>query len=204
MNWCARSAISPRCSASPAGDAASGADDGGDGTGCCACTSARPAIASHAADAPARVRPAIQRRVMTVALPKSSTIQRSLYSRAVAQTARHRWDVVGVGASAVDRVYVLPDSLAGAPRDVKLAHPAAPDLVRRTGRDDARHVPAARHDDRLRRHDRIGRRRRAPARRARARSGRSRPRRRPRRAPRVCRHPHRRSHRRAHGAVGSR
>ena len=35
------------------------------------------------------------------------------------QTARHRWDVVGVGASAVDRVYVLPDSLAGAPRDVK-------------------------------------------------------------------------------------
>jgi sugar/nucleoside kinase (ribokinase family) len=34
--------------------------------------------------------------------------------------AAPRWDVVGVGASAVDRVYVLPSSLAGGPRDVKL------------------------------------------------------------------------------------
>ncbi|HKW01731.1 MAG TPA: PfkB family carbohydrate kinase [Vicinamibacterales bacterium] len=33
---------------------------------------------------------------------------------------QHRWDVVGVGASAVDRVYVLPESLAGAARDAKL------------------------------------------------------------------------------------
>ncbi len=31
-----------------------------------------------------------------------------------------RWDVVGVGASAVDRVYVLPRSLANGPRDAKL------------------------------------------------------------------------------------
>ena len=38
----------------------------------------------------------------------------------VSPAAPHRWDIVGVGASAVDRVYVLPASLAGGPRDVKL------------------------------------------------------------------------------------
>lgn len=39
---------------------------------------------------------------------------------AVSLATTHRWDVVGVGASAVDRVYVLPTSLAESPRDVKL------------------------------------------------------------------------------------